>query len=93
MSKFKNSQAGSFLYSIGVAYNDYGTITDQHKNKLFDYFKVDSLTQEQKEKILDACKDAQFKTSSPSYAPEIQHALICFPKAAFYRLNKKEHHA
>lgn len=86
--KFKNSQAGSFLSEINVSYFDYGVIKNPQGKQLFDYFKTDNITAEQRSKILIACPDAQFKTAHPSHAPEIIRCLICFPKAAFYR-NKK----
>lgn len=52
MTKFKNSQAGSFLYSLGVAYHDYGIIKNDKKQQLFDYFKVDKVTLEQWNEIV-----------------------------------------
>lgn len=91
MSKFKNSQAGSFLYNLGVSYHGYGIIKNEKKEQLFDYFKVDKVTLEQWSEIVKACPHAQLKTSKSQYAPEIVKGLICFPKAAFFRnLNKGE---
>jgi hypothetical protein len=83
----KASQAGSFLYSINVSYHEFGIIKDNEKRKVFDYFKCDSLTQEQREQILQANKYVKFKTSSPQYAPEIKKVLICFP-TKYYLSNK-----
>lgn len=85
MSKFKNSQAGSFLYNLGVSYHGYGVITNDKKQQLFDYFKVDKVTSEQWNKIVEACPHVQLKTSKSEYTPEIVKGLICFPKAAFFR--------
>ncbi len=83
----KALQAGSFLYSINVSYHEFGIIKDNDKRKVFDYFKCDSLTQHQREQILQANKHVEFKTSSPQYAPEIKRVLICFP-TKYYLRNK-----
>lgn len=85
MLKFKNSQAGSFLYNLGVSYHDYGIIKNDKKEQIFDYFKVDKVSLEQWDKIVEVCPYAQLKTSRSQYAPEIVRGLICFPKAAFFR--------
>ena len=85
MPKFKNSQAGSFLYNLGVSYHDYGVIKNDKKQQIFDYFKVDRVTLEQWNEIVKACQHAQLKTSKSEYAPEIVKGLISFPKAAFFR--------
>jgi hypothetical protein len=81
---YKITQAPAFLYSIGVRQYESGTLTKQGR-KLFDYFKADSVTVEQKAAILKWCKDARFFNSRPSYSPEQSAVMIAFPKAAFYR--------
>lgn len=83
----KARQAGSFLYSIDVSYHDYGIIKNNDKRKIFDYFKCDSLTQEQREQILQVNKHVEFKTSRSQYAPELKKVIICFP-TKYYLSNK-----
>lgn len=72
------SQIASFLYSVGVNYHEFGTIK-QGKKKVFDYFKAERLTDNQKSLILESIPNCEFKTSSHQYAPEIKRALICIP--------------
>ena len=81
---YKISLAPSFLYDIGVSYHATGNLT-KNKVKLFDYYKADKVTVEQKAKILKWCKDARFFNSASEYAPELRAVMICFPKAGFYR--------
>lgn len=87
MSKrFKNTMAASTLYGLGISYHATGTISEQgRKEKLFDFYTADKVTEEQKAALLAIAPDVQFKTIGPQYAPEIKRVAICFPKAAFYR--------
>lgn len=82
--KYQISLAPSFLYKIGVSYHETGVLT-KNKVKLFDWYKVDSITTGQKALILKWCKDARFFSCSSEYAPEQKETLVCFPKAGFYR--------
>ena len=76
----------AFLYKINVSYYDTGTISNKVTgNKLFDYYKADKVTQEQKAKILEMIPLAQFKSSSPEYAPEMKACMVWIPKAAYYK--------
>lgn len=72
------------LYDLGVSYHDTGTITMDNR-KHFDYYKVDSITPEQKEKITNIQSDVQFKSLATVYAPELTKLIICIPKAAYYQ--------
>lgn len=81
--KVSNTMIGGFLYDIGVSYHDYGTLDcAKTKRKLYDYYKCNSISAEQKETILENIPDAIFKTSSPEYAPELKRVVVCIPKAA-----------
>lgn len=82
---YKITHAPSFLYDIGVSYYETGTLTKSGV-KLFEYYRTDSVTVEQKAKILKWCKDARFFGSAKEYAPEIKSCMIAFPKAGFYRV-------
>lgn len=86
-------QIPSFLYSIGVSYHANGTLDHKLSSgktiKVYDFFKVDKLTEYQKEKIKAAIKDCIFKVSGSQYAPEQKKVLICIPKKAFYTYNLK----
>lgn len=85
MSKrFKISQAASFLYSLDVRYHAFAVIS-KGKEKLYDGYKVDFITDDQKAAILKACPDCQFFGAYKEYAPELRGVYICFPKAAYYR--------
>ena len=77
--------APSFLWTIGVRQYASGTLSNKHGVKLFDYYKADSVTDEQKEQLRQWCPDVQFLSARLEYAPEIKAAVIAFPKAGFYR--------
>lgn len=81
---YQITKAPSFLYGIGVRYYETGVL---HKNgiRLFDYYKVDSVSANQKADILKWCKDARFFNSAKEYAPELKSVMICFPKSGFYK--------
>lgn len=87
MSKrFKNTLAAPTLYKLGISYHAIGTISAQgSKEKLFDFYTCDKVTDAQKAALLEIAPDVQFKSISPQYAPEIKRVAVCFPKAAFYR--------
>lgn len=84
MPRFQNTQAPHALYSLGVSYHDFGVIR-QNGVAMFDYYKCDVVTEEQRKAIVAIAPDVEFRSASPSFAPEIHKTLICFPKAAFYR--------
>lgn len=85
--KYKITNAPSFLCDNGISFYDFGVLT-QNGVKMFDYYKTDSVTQEQKRAILEWCPLAELKTASPQFAPELKSVLICFPKAAYFRERK-----
>jgi hypothetical protein len=65
------------LNNNNLSYYDFGIIK-QGKKKLFNYYKVDKITLEQKQSLEHA--GCVIKGCSPQYAPEIKSVLICFPK-------------
>jgi hypothetical protein len=88
--QYQITKAAGFLYDLGVRFYESGTIS-KGKEKLFDYYKADSITPDQKAAILQWCPDANFKIAQSQYAPEIIKPIVCFPKAAFYRMESKCH--
>jgi hypothetical protein len=61
-------------------YHDFGTIRDKaSRKKLYDYYKGDSLTDEQKAIIRGELPTAEFMGSSSQYAPELRRAVVAFP--------------
>ena len=84
MTKPLMSDWPRILYDLGVSYHSTGTITMDNR-KHFDYYKVDSITPEQKEKITTIQSDIQFKSLATVYAPELTKLIICIPKAAYYQ--------
>lgn len=87
--KYQITHAASFLYDIGVSFYHTGTLKKKTE-AIFDFYKTDGLTEEQKQKIKAWCPDAAFTHCRSIYAPEAVKTLILFPKAAFYR-SKNEH--
>lgn len=63
------------VLEAGISYYEFGTIK-QGRKKLYDYYKTDKITQQQKE-FLES-NGAIIKLSYCQYAPEIKSALICF---------------
>jgi hypothetical protein len=86
--KYQITMAPWFLNHVGVSYHEHGTITE-NKVKLFDYYKVDGVTPEQRVKILEWSPKTQFMGSRAQYAPELSATLICFPKSAWFKGQKK----
>jgi hypothetical protein len=82
---YKISEAASRLYRAGVSYHDFGTIK-QGKTALFNYYKCDKVTDEQLATIRQYCPDVRLKGVRSQYAPELRSVIVCFPKAAWYRL-------
>jgi len=82
--KYQITQAPCFLYRNGITFHADGTLS-RNGVKMFDYYKADSITQEQRQKILKWCPLAEFKTASPEHAPELKSVLICFPKAGYFK--------
>lgn len=85
--KYQISQAAPFLYRAGVSFHATGTL-ERDGVKLFDYYKADKVSADQRAAILAWCPLAEFKTAIPAYAPELRDVLICFPKAAYFRERK-----
>lgn len=83
---YKISDAASRLYRAGIAYHAYGIIKNDGK-ALFNYYKCDKITAEQQKKIAEFCPDAMIRGCASQYAPELRSVLVCFPKAAWYRMN------
>lgn len=77
------------LHRLGVSYYATGTIDCKTGAKLYDFYKVDKLRPAQRRAIQRLQHDVQFMGSRSEYAPEITSALICIPKAAFYRQKTK----
>lgn len=84
MNKYQVTMVPAFLYGIGVSYHATGTL-NKNGVKLFDWYKADSITTEQKATILKWCKDARFFNTCSEYAPELKKVMVAFPKAGFYR--------
>jgi uncharacterized protein (UPF0335 family) len=87
-AKVKNRMVPSFLYSLDVAYHSSGTMS-LGNTKIFDFYKVDKLTSEQKQKIREQIPNVYLKSVGCQFAPEIVKACILVPKAAYYRLKKQ----
>jgi hypothetical protein len=73
MSKY--TKQVRLILDAGLSYYDFGTIK-QGRKKLYDYYKTDKITHDQKE-FLES-KGAIIKLSYCQYAPEIKSTLICF---------------
>ena len=82
---YRIGKAAWFLHDIGLRFHETGTLS-KGKVKLFDYYKADKVTVEQKALILKWCKDARFFNSRKQYAHELTRTMIAFPKAGFYRV-------
>lgn len=74
------------LYRLGVSYHDTGTVDCKNTGaKLFDFYRADNLRPAQRRAIQRLQRDVKFMGSRSEYAPELTSALVCIPKAAFYR--------
>lgn len=88
--KYQITMVPWFLNDIGVSYHDYGVLKDRDTGrKLFDCYKCDVVTYEQKAKIREWCKDVRFLGVANEYAPELSKPVIAFPKAGFYATDNK----
>jgi hypothetical protein len=86
MRRFAISRAASFLYDSGVRFHAFGILRDSATGAaLYDFYKVDFLTDAQKAAILAACPGACFRGAFAEFAPELRGVYICFPKAAMQR--------
>ena len=84
--KIGNTLIPSFLYDIGVTYHDYGIVkTTKGTRQLYDYYKIDKITHDQKGLILDKIPLAVFWNGSNEYTPEKSDLYILIPKAEYYR--------
>ena len=86
-SKYPTTRVPDLLFKHGIRYFEYGTLTDQDGNKVYDYYKVDKITPEQEATITQMIKGFKIVMASPAYAPEQKKAILCFPKAAYWRTN------
>ena len=88
--RFRITQAPWLLNACGVRYHAHGTLACKDTGaKLFDYYKADSISAEQRADILRAAPYVQFFGTSPAYAPELRRVMVAFPKAAWFRQNKE----
>lgn len=83
---YKISDAASQLYRAGISYHAYGIIKNDGK-ALFNYYKCDKITASQQKTIAEFCPDVMIRGCASQYAPELRAVLVCFPKAAWYRIN------
>lgn len=83
--KYQITNAAPFLYGIGVSFYETGALKKSGVS-LFDFYRTDKVTTEQKAAILKWCKDVRFFGSHKEYAPELKSCMIAFPKAGFYRV-------
>lgn len=65
------------MNNAGVSYFNFGTQRDGRK-KLFDWYMTDKLTGEQVAQLQR--HGATVRGTRSEYAPEIQRAIVCFPK-------------
>ena len=78
------------LHRLGVSYYDSGTVDCKKTGaKLYDFYRADKLRPAQRRAIKRLQCDVEFMGSRSEYAPELTSALVCIPKAAFYRQNSK----
>lgn len=89
MKNFRITNAAAALYDIGISFHASGVITDKDTGAaLYDFYKVDSITPDQKQLVLDICNAAVFIGARAEYAPEQKSVYICFPKAEMRRRAK-----
>jgi hypothetical protein len=78
------------LHRLGVSYYGHGTVDCKKTGaKIFDFYRTDKLRPAQRRAIQRLQRDVKFMGSRSEYAPELTSALVCIPKAAFYRQNSK----
>jgi hypothetical protein len=71
---------------IGFRFYETGSLSEKGtKTKLFDYYKGDKLTDEQKAELLKDFPELEFFGARPEYAPELRSAMVGVPKIARYR--------
>lgn len=83
---YKKALEAATLYKTGVSYHAFGVIK-QGKSAMFDYYKADSITEDQIATLKQFCPDMQVAGMRSQYAPELRSVCIMFPKAAWYRAN------
>jgi hypothetical protein len=77
----------------GFHYHAAGTIRDKSgKKKLYDYYKGDSLTEDQKSIIRKEIPTAEFMRGSSEYAPEMRRAVVAFPSGSIRVQGMYAHH-
>ena len=86
--KYPTTKAPALLYNLGISYHAHGTLQDDNGNKLFDFYRTDKITPEQAETLQQTARGFRVMYSGPQYAPEQRKPILCFPKAAYWRLNK-----
>lgn len=70
----------SFLYRLGIAYYETGTLSDRATGKrTHEYYKTDGVTEAKRAAIREAIPNVGFMGASTMYAPEIRRTLICIP--------------
>ena len=87
MKKYPTTLVPSLLYSLGISYHATGTLQDVNGHKIYDFYKVDSLTPEQEETLKQTVRGFRIMYAGSQYAPEQRKPILCFPKAAYWRQN------
>ena len=66
---------------MGIRFHEFGTIHEGSK-QMFDYYKVDHLSETTKHGLLKKHPTLEFRVSRPMYSREQKVNVICNPKAA-----------
>ena len=86
--KYPTTRVPALLYNLGISYHAHGILTDSDGNKTFDYYKVDKVDPDHTKQLLQTVKGFRVMFVGPQYAPEQTKPILCFPKSAYWRLNK-----
>ena len=84
----ERSKAAGFLYNNGIFFYEQGVL-DRNGVAIFDFYRIDKISAEQKLAVLTWCKDARFFDATSSRWPLGRCHMIAFPKAGFYRVGFK----
>lgn len=86
--KYPTTRVPSLLYNLGVSYHASGVLIDSDGNKTFDYYKVDKVDPDHVKQLLQIASGFRVMYIGSKYVPEQTKPILCFPKAAYWRLNK-----
>jgi len=75
------SQSGATWYERGTLSTGHG----RAKVHLYNYYRCDKLSDEQRERIRAIFPLVEFFGASKQYAPELRSVMVAFPKAARMR--------